>query len=400
MKSYKKLKSRKRLNDKRSTIKELHDTKMKEFGEYYETLPTKIEQLHTLESQLKDLDGFVSCEGNVRDTYVVQKEIDDIRKEIKLIEDQTDMLKYLSNVQDIFFKISENDKKTKESENKIPENTKQDFKLKEKINAGIKKYINISESNNVTSMVSEYMAASNMMVSCGKKIDQKNSKFFECDVCHEPLTTNSNECLLVCESCGVTKNWQDPDIPQWSDECDFSKTYRYKKLGYFIEHLYRMQARGCTLIPDFVINNVMMELKKNRVNSNDKINKVMIRSILKSLDMTTYYDNINSIIRTISGKAAPTFPEDLEDKLICMFMRTLQPFEKYKSLIPSRNNYLSYPYAIRKLIEIVAHEENDPNILKFKEFFGLLKSRDKTWEHEKVWKKICEANEWPFIPSI
>lgn len=392
MKSHKKLKSRKRLTDKRASVRELHETKMKDFEEYYKTLPEKKLELNKLKNELESLKGFTTTDTRIKDSYTIKQDIRELEKEIYNMENQTDMMQYLLNVQNVFLKISENE--TKEPENSIEKN------LKDKISAGIKKYINVKENNNVSKLVNEYVNLSNNIFHIDSSDEKFDSGFFNCDKCACVMTTNNAECLLVCEKCGLTKHWQDPDISHWSDECDFSKTYTYKKLGYFIEHLYRMQARECTAIPDFVINNVMMELKKNRVTSNEKINKKNIRTILKSLDMTNYYDNINSIIRTISGKAAPKFPEDLEDKLICMFMRTLQPFEKYKSLIPSRNNYLSYPYAIRKLLEIVAHEDKNPEILEFREFFGLLKSREKTWEHEKVWKKICEENEWPFIPSI
>ncbi len=134
------------------------------------------------------------------------------------------------------------------------------------------------------------------------------------------------------------------------------------------------------------------------MSSQFQIRSIILAFITGTISMI--YDNINSIIRTLSGKEAPKFPDDLEDKLVCMFMRTIEPFEKFKGLIPSRNNYLSYPYVIRKLLRIVSYEENNPDILHFEQYFSFLKSRQKMWDQEKIWQKICDYNEWPFFRSI
>lgn len=396
MRTYKKLKSRKKETDKRSSINEIHETKMKNFLEYYATLPKKRKELEKLEKEysiLKDLTYQQQKEQN-KDSFEQKEIIEKLKEEIIQMENQTDMLNYLSNVQHIFMKIDNND-------NDNVEETEEEISsvLKDKINAGIKKYIKITKKNNRENLVDEFINAMNGVGEVNE--NNKNlKKLFKCDKCNSYLLNDSSKCNLVCEKCGTMKQWQDPDLAQWSDEVDFSKTYRYKKLGYFIEHLYRMQAQECTTIPDYVINNVLMKLREKRINSNEKIDKKIIKIILKELDMTNYYDNINSIIRTISGKEAPKFPEYLEEKLISMFMRTLEPFEKNKNLIPSRSNYLSYPYAIRKLLEILSKTEPESQASQFIQYFGLLKSRNKTWEHERVWKKICKENNWPFIPSI
>lgn len=396
MKPYNKLKSRKRHVDKKKMISEMHETEIKRIQDYYDTLPEIKKSLEDINREYREyltLDHRKRYETRRDDVYYRER-ISSIEKEIHNIENQTELFDYLSNVQNVIYKIHEETTNDNSSDDSSMTPT-----LKDKINKGIKKYIRVTQSINRETLLDEYISAMNGVTDMfsNKKPSQD---FFRCDSCREHMESDPVRSLLICCKCGLTKDWQDPDLPQWSDEVDFSKTYRYKKLGYFIEHLYRMEARECTTIPETVINNVLMKLREKRVKSNESIEKKMIKGILKELDMTNYYDNINSILRTISGKEAPKFPEDLEDKLICMFMRTLEPFEKYKSIIPSRNNYLSYPYAIRKLLEIIAKEENNPSILKFKEYFGLLKSRDKTWEHERVWKNICRENNWPFIPSI
>lgn len=382
MKSYKKLKSKKKIVENRATISELHEKKMNEFEQYYKTLPDKQNELVKLSKELDMAD---------RKDYTKILEIKEMEKRKKLLEkeifdmkQQTAMTEYLLNVADIFEKQQDiEDKEMEEVEDNI----------------GINKYIIVKEGKQKGNLLDEYIAVSqrDKTVSSTKK-NQNNP--FTCKNCGNKCLVNSRECYLTCEKCGTCVEWQDPDVPQWSDEVDVSKAYRYKRLGYFIEHLYRVQAKECTIIPENVINKLLLELKKRRITNPEKITPKLIKSFLKSLDLTSYYDNVNSIIRTLSGREAPEFPEELEDKLVVMFMRTQEPFEKFKHLIPDRNNYLSYPYVIRQLLIIISNSENNKELLKFVKMFPLLKSRTKLWYQEKVWEKICLRNDWPFFPSI
>lgn len=409
MKPYKKLKSRKKVVEKRSTVHEMHDTKMNEFQEYYATVGDKRRELEDIRAKYEEFSKMSyqdQCSGKWGSDHKFREDIRDLEKEIFNMENQTEMLEYLNNVSSVFLKMHNKvyehntEEQEYEGDSDGEDNDEMSEGLKNKISTGIMKYINITKKINREEIVDEYINAVNGVSYTPNTDTKQDPNLFKCPKCNIEMFVISSEALIVCKKCGITKPWQNPDTPEWSDQVDFSKTYRYKKLGYFIEHLYRMQARECAIIPEYVINNVMMKLKEKRVRSNSSVDKKIIKLILKELNMTSYYDNINSIIRTISGKDAPKFPEELEDKLICMFMRTLEPFEKFKHLIPSRSNYLSYPYAIRKLLEIISEEDQDKSILEFTKFFSLLKSRNKTWEHERVWSKICEENSWPFIRSI
>lgn len=378
-----KLKSRKKVTTTRSTVNDIHETKMREFEEYYATLPDVRAELAGAERALVDyLAKPYVWSATEPDEYDLRQNIKRIRDQVEEMVSQADLAEYMHRVVPVLERSR--DKTTAATATATD-------------SVGIKKFITTGASVNRADIMDEYNAAANQI-----PLPVKNDyrELFTCTECGKDMENKSSEVLLSCTGCGMTKHWQDPDMVQWSDNAMFTKTYRYKKLGYFIEHLHRMQARECTTIPDHVINGVMMKLREKRVVDNTKITKPMVKNILKELDMTGYYDNVNRIILTISGQEAPKFPEDLEEKLTCMFMRTLAPFEKHKSLIPSRNNYLSYPYTIRKLLEILNSQDPSGSAIQFVQYFGLLKSRDKTWEHERVWKKICEDNNWPFIPSI
>lgn len=379
MKSYKKLKSKKKIVDKRATITELHDKKMKEFENYYKTLPQKEKELESLRKKIKGID--TTDYKNIIPLKDLQKKEEELILQIQEMKDQTDMTEYLIT----FAKIIKNDDTSLDKEEIVEDNT------------GINKYIIVKEGNKKGNLLEKYINACNGNYELQQ---HKKKNMFICKNCKNQCVFNLKECYITCKNCGECIEWQDPDIPQWSDEVDVSKAYRYKRLGYFIEHLYRVQAKECTVIPDNVISKLLLELKKRRITEPEKITPKLIKGFLKNLDLTNYYDNVNSIIRTLSGKEAPVFPEELEDKLVVMFMRTQQPFEKYKHLIPDRNNYLSYPYVIRQLLLIISRNEENEELLKFVKMFPLLKSRMKLWYQEKVWEKICEECEWTFYPSI
>lgn len=390
MKSYKKLKSKKKIIDKRATITELHEKKMKEFDKYYKTLPEKKENLKKIQEKIKKIDE--SNYKNIIPLQNLKNEENELIKEIQNIVDQTELVNYLCSFSKIISKQQENDF------NETSEQTEDSNKKPENNEVGIKKYIIVEKGNQKGNLMEEYLDTCLNKNSTNYNTKKKN--IFICKNCNKNYIINLKECYLTCTNCGYCESWQDPDIPQWSDEVDVSKAYRYKRLGYFIEHLYRVQAKECTVIPENVISKLLLELKKRRITEPDKITPKLIKSFLKSLDLTNYYDNVNSIIRTLSGKEAPVFPEELEDKLVVMFMRTQEPFEKYKHLIPERNNYLSYPYVIRQLLIIISKNEGNDNLLKFVKMFPLLKSRIKLWYQEKVWEKICEDCDWTFFPSI
>ena len=74
-----------------------------------------------------------------------------------------------------------------------------------------------------------------------------------------------------------------------------------------------------------------------------------------------------------------------------MFKQTQEPFAK---ICPdNRTNFLSYSYVIRKLLELL-------NETQYINYFPLLKSREKLYQQDVMWKAICKDLKWDFIPSI
>jgi len=58
-----------------------------------------------------------------------------------------------------------------------------------------------------------------------------------------------------------------------------------------------------------------------------------------------------------------------------------------------RKNFLSYSYVLHKFVQLLGMHE-------LTACFPLLKSRQKLYQQDTIWKKICKELEWPFIKSV
>ena len=83
--------------------------------------------------------------------------------------------------------------------------------------------------------------------------------------------------------------------------------------------------------------------------------------------------------------------KDTEEKLLTMFDNIQVPFTN--NCPSNRKKFLSYSYTIHKFFQLLG--KNDYLI-----YFPLLKSRQKLFEQEDIWKKICKELDWEFIASI
>ena len=369
------------------SICDTHNSIMDSFEAEKKTLPALRARLEEIRAELRSKASEPVWEWSSENLKNDEK---NLAARIHSIEVDEDMSKYLLKVSSSIFTKMATEKKKKRK-------PADESSLNSRVTAGIEKFMKIHEVSNRGDLLTEYL---NIISNVPDKNRMGSTDVFFCRACSCKRTLNSKECLLICENCGQCEPWQDPDLPQWVDTVNMSKSYKYKRLGYFIEHLYRMQAKERTVVPGFVVSKIMVELRTRMVTEPSKLNPKLIRQCLKSMGLTSYYENVNRILRELTGRAAPEFPEDLEDKLANMFMQSLPPFEKFKHLIPCRSNYLSYPYTIRKLLKIISFNEADDSILEFVECFSLLKNAKKIQEQENVWRKICKESNWPFFSTV
>jgi len=74
-----------------------------------------------------------------------------------------------------------------------------------------------------------------------------------------------------------------------------------------------------------------------------------------------------------------------------MFREIQQPFQKHCPKY--RKNFLSYSYVLHKFIQLLSIDE-------YLIYFPLLKSREKLYQQDRIWKNICIELGWEFINSI
>jgi len=248
------------------------------------------------------------------------------------------------------------------------------------------------------------------------KIEMYNEyiKTFELDLKEIPVNTkNENKCKNcknnsfmfdtrtsseVCTICGLTQ-----DVILIDDTCvgtSYNETveqvvvFNYKRNNHFQECLNQLQAKENTTIPQNIIRDLSLEFKKYNITDPKLLTASLVKTYLKKLKYNKYYEHIPTIINNFCGLPAPKMTPHLEQQLKIMFDEIQQPFEKYSKLIcPLRKNFLNYNYIFYKMCQLLGKDE-------FLSFFPLLKSREKLYEHDQIWKGICQDLRWEYIPSI
>jgi hypothetical protein len=202
---------------------------------------------------------------------------------------------------------------------------------------------------------------------------------------------------MICPECGeceqilLSEEYSSTMTQSTMERVEFQSYYAYKRSNHFNEWLAQFQAKQTTTIPDEIFEKVLNELKKERITDTSKITTKKIREYLKKLKLNKYYEHIPYIITRIQGKAAPSLTPELEEKLKIMFSMIQEPFAKHCP--KDRKNFLSYSYTLHKFCELLGQDD----LLCC---FPLLKSREKLYIQDVIWKGICIELGWEFYPSI
>jgi predicted nucleic acid-binding Zn-ribbon protein len=214
-----------------------------------------------------------------------------------------------------------------------------------------------------------------------------------CPRCDVEMTFYQNEALLGCPRCGNEEFiLVDSEKPSYKDPPREITYFAYKKINHFNEWLAQFQAKENTDIPQDVIESVMRELRKERISDPKKVKKEKIREILQKLKLSKMYDHVQQIKNRIQHQMTNlTLSKEMEEKLQYLFKEIQPAFIKYCP--PDRSNFLSYPYVLYKLCQLLEMDE-------FLPCFQLLKSREKLYQQDQVWEKICREMQWQFIRSI
>jgi hypothetical protein len=194
-----------------------------------------------------------------------------------------------------------------------------------------------------------------------------------------------------CSNCGVIDTVLCNEVGfKEEQEMEKNVVYSYKRENHFNEWISQFQAKESTSVPEAVIEQLRAEFKKQKIKDLSEITHEKVKTLLKKLGWAKYYEHVPYISTILNGIQPPTMPQALEDKLRLMFHKIQAPFEKHKP--GNRKNFLSYSFVLYKMCELLEHDEYLP-------CFPLLKSREKLYVQDQIWKKICNELQWEHITT-
>lgn len=214
----------------------------------------------------------------------------------------------------------------------------------------------------------------------------------KCVFCSSDMVLIPSNAVVFCENCGREESvLLDIDLPGVKDQNKDTTYFNYRKINHFNEWLAQFQAKETTDIHQDVYDKILLEFRKERKRDISNLTPKKLRGILKRLGLNKYYEHIPHIINRLNGVPPPRLSPDTEEILRRMFREIQTPFIRH---CPTwRKNFLSYSYVLHKFCLILDKKE-------FLPCFQLLKSREKLYDMDRVWKKICDDLEWPFHRSI
>jgi hypothetical protein len=239
-----------------------------------------------------------------------------------------------------------------------------------------------------SSLVDKYMSIINKKYV--RNVEEEDIEI--CKNCKNQMTCLQHDAIIICNICGYQELLLvEQNRPILKQNTKDTSHFSYKRINHFREWCNQVQGKESTDIPDEIFEKILTEIKKEKIIDTKTITYNKMRDILKRLRINKYYEHINYIINRINGIPTPQFSQDLEDKLCNMFRNIQAPFLKHCP--KDRKNFLSYSYVLYKFFQILGLNE-------YLKYFPLLKSREKLYVQDQIWKKICVELNYEIIPSL
>jgi hypothetical protein len=359
------------------------DGKHKEFlNEFSKDENDKIPELKLERQELKNklnndsltVDERLDCQDRINEITQTIKEIKNKKKEY-FLDNSKFIFDYFENKKN----ISAGTTNTVSDKNKILNSF---FKIKQN---DVDTTANQSKNNNI---VQKYLSnIDDTFIDINSFIRQTDI----CQVCHKgELIPLEDEGILICNMCFRNIPYLiENEKPSYKEPPKEVCFYAYKRINHFKEILAQFQGKETTQIPPEVIENIKIQIKKERIDLTQITNN-KTKEILKKLGYNKYYEHI-PFIKDKLGIKPPIMSPELEETLCNLFVELQSPYSKYCP--DDRVNFLNYYYTAYKLCELLGESQ-------YLEHFPMLKDREKRIEQDTIWKQICEELDWEFIPTI
>jgi hypothetical protein len=375
------------------TLDTQHSHKLTEFQIQQNNISEKQQSLHDINKALEDLSK--TALSNLTDVefqqYIsLQDQKQDFEQELRILETASLEVDYYIDNADIIFKYYDIVENGNAVENEtfatVTENSILKFfaSHKEDTNEEI-----LRRDEDRASLLDRYMEHNddNYM----RSIPNEDSDI--CPVCEsKDRIMLMNDGIMLCNECYTIETViVDHDKPSYRDPPKEISYFSYKRLNHLNEWISQIQGKESTDIPADVYDRILLEINKQRITNMAEITPAKIKSILKSLKLNKFYEHVPHILLRISGAPTPNFTPEIEEKLRQMFKMIQIPF--YRFAPKNRKNFLSYSYTIHKCLQLLELDEYLP-------YFPLLRSREKTFVMDQIWKKICDELGWEFHSSL
>ena len=390
-------------SQKPTTLEAYHRQKLQGFKEKKEEVATLRSHLETL---IKTRNGLTQLSDEWRQ---LTDEIDTLQKEIKATDHDESRIDYFLSVGPMIFDYYD-------AQESVASGTNVNSSVTRMPSNSVLSYFAVAEAPKVVKTVKGPNKASSLDSTDGLNRDKMLEKYLAvvdpmsiksgvlpgsgmepgwgtCPACEVEMTFYQNEAKLGCPECGHEEFiLVDSEKPSYKDPPREITYFAYKKINHFNEWLAQFQAKENTDIPQDVIDAVLGEIKKERIRDPKRVKKEKIHQILQKLKLSKMYDHVQQIKNRIQQQMTTlVLSRENEERLQFMFKEIQPAFIKYCP--KGRSNFLSYPYVLSKLCQLLEMDE-------FLPCFQLLKSREKLYQQDQVWEKICTEMGWQFIKSI
>lgn len=362
------------------TLDSKHKEFLNEFSKDDYTISDYKSQIKLLKSELENDNLSIEEKLEINDKIIELKEFikeSKFKKKDYLLDNSKYIFEYFENKKSISTGTTS---KVVTNKSKLINNF---FKIKEEDNT--LKNINQKDNNNI---VLKYLSnVSDDFLDINNFVYQTDI----CQFCHKgELIPLEEDGMMICNSCSRSIPYLiENEKPSYKEPPKEVCFYAYKRINHFKEILAQFQGKETTQIPPDVIENIKLQIKKERIEIT-QITNAKTKEILKKLGYNKYYEHI-PFIKDKLGISPPIMSPELEETLCNLFIELQSPYSKYCP--DDRVNFLNYYYTAYKLCELLGEE-------KYLEHFPMLKDPEKRMEQDVIWKKICQELDWEFIPTI
>lgn len=229
-----------------------------------------------------------------------------------------------------------------------------------------------------------------------KAFDQSELDIY-CQECHVEFIIDVTHAEKSCPQCGQVFKWVDNSLKTvpFGDSINPPKSRAtYERKTYYEK--WKKQVSGA-LNSSITDEDWAIIFKECTERQWETVDKVMIRKLLKQMNMSDYYDLVPVITNELNGIPLVKFSPEEEAALDEMFDEAQDIFERCPWEVKQRTNYISYAYHFYQCCRMLGYNHYLPA-------FSLLVGEGNLKHHDRIWKWMCEHKEgepkWEFMPTF